>query len=77
MRLAYGSYSLKMETTPYHAKFFTHDLTRRFASDCMEKLATVLADAQLDLNPELLGPSVFRGSRSSVTNAIQDTFFGY
>jgi hypothetical protein len=39
-----------MNLTNYHAKYFAYDLTRRCASDSVEKLAAVLADAQVDLN---------------------------
>ena len=35
-----------MPITPYHAELFAHELTKRFASDSGEKLATVLSDAQ-------------------------------
>src|SRR5207302_8441661 len=37
--------------TAYHAKYFAYELTKRCASDSMEKLAASLADAQVDLNP--------------------------
>jgi len=37
--------------TDYHAKYFAHELTKRCASDSVEKLAAVLSDAQVDLNP--------------------------
>jgi type III restriction enzyme len=40
-----------MNITPFHAKYLGHDLTRRCASDRIEKLASVLSDAQVDLNP--------------------------
>lgn len=40
-----------MDITAFHAKYFAHDLTRRCASDSVEKLASVLSDAQVDLNP--------------------------
>jgi hypothetical protein len=40
-----------MNLTDFHAKYFAHELTKRCASDCVEKLAMVLADAQVDLNP--------------------------
>ncbi len=40
-----------MGITDYHAKYLAHELTRRCASDNVEKLAPVLADAQVDLNP--------------------------
>ena len=32
----------------FHAKFLAHELTKRCASDSIEKLAPVLADAQVD-----------------------------
>jgi hypothetical protein len=37
--------------TDYQAKYLAHDLTLRARSDSVEKLATALADAQVDLNP--------------------------
>ena len=40
-----------MDITACHTKYFAHDLTRRCASDSVEKLAAVLSDAQVDLNP--------------------------
>ena len=40
-----------MNLTPYHAKFFAHELTKRCPSDSIEKLAGALVDAQVDLNP--------------------------
>jgi hypothetical protein len=40
-----------MHLTDYHAKYFAHELTKRCASDSMEKLASTLVDAQVDLNP--------------------------
>ncbi len=36
-------------STDYHAKYCAHDLTRRCASDSVEKLTAVLSDAQVDL----------------------------
>ena len=38
-------------STAYHAKYFAYELTKRCASDSMEKLAASLADAQVDLKP--------------------------
>jgi hypothetical protein len=40
-----------MLVTDYHAKYLAHELTKRCASDSIEKLAAILADAQVDLNP--------------------------
>ena len=48
-----------MQLTNYHAKYFAHDLTRRCASDSVEKLAAVLADAQVDLNPHQIEAALF------------------
>jgi hypothetical protein len=44
-----------MHLTDYHAKYFAFELTKRCPSDSVEKLASVLADAQVDLNPHQVG----------------------
>src|SRR5271168_3077395 len=46
-------------TTAYHAKYFAYELTKRCASDSMEKLAASLADAQVDLNPHQVDAALF------------------
>jgi SNF2 family DNA or RNA helicase len=46
-------------TTDFHAKYFAHELTKRCASDSIEKLAPVLADAQVDLNPHQVEAALF------------------
>ena len=48
-----------MNLTPFHSKYFAHDLTKRSASDSVEKLAGVLADAQVDLNPHQVDAALF------------------
>jgi SNF2-related domain/Helicase conserved C-terminal domain len=48
-----------MSITDFHAKFFAHELLRRHASDSVEKLASVLADAQVDLNPHQVEAALF------------------
>src|SRR5881397_2453955 len=48
-----------MSLTDYHAKYFAYELTKRYASDNVEKLATVLADAQVDLNPHQVEAALF------------------
>ena len=48
-----------MALTPYHAKYFAHELTRRFASDSVEKLAGAVASAQVDLNPHQVDAALF------------------
>jgi hypothetical protein len=46
------------ELTPYHAKYFAHDLTRRVASG-MDRLSMALFDAAVDLNPHQIEAAVF------------------
>lgn len=46
-------------TTPFHAKYLAHELTKRCSSDNVEKLAAVLADAQVDLNPHQVEAALF------------------
>lgn len=48
-----------MSLTDFHAKYFAHELTKRCASDNVEKLAAVLADAQVDLNPHQVEAALF------------------
>jgi superfamily II DNA or RNA helicase len=48
-----------MKLTPYHAKYIAHELTRRCASDSIEKLTAVLSDAQVDLNPHQVEAALF------------------
>ncbi|MGE4102050.1 MAG: SNF2-related protein [Pirellulales bacterium] len=45
--------------TDYHAKLFAHDLTKRCASDNVEKLTAVLSDAQVNLNPHQIEAALF------------------
>jgi len=51
--------------TDFHAKYIAHELTRRCASDNIEKLTAVLSDAQVDLNPHQIEAALFafRGLR--------------
>src|SRR3989440_11211332 len=48
-----------MDLTPYHAKYFAHELTKRCSSDSMEKLAGAVAGAQVDLNPHQVDAALF------------------
>ncbi len=48
-----------MNLTDYHAQYFAYELTRRCASDSVEKLAAALADAQVDLNPHQVEAALF------------------
>lgn len=45
--------------TDFHAKYLAYELTRRHASDSLEKLGAVLADAQVDLNPHQVDAALF------------------
>lgn len=45
--------------TDYHAKYFAHELTRRCASDSVEKLTAVLSDAQVELTPHQIEAALF------------------
>ena len=45
--------------TPYHAKYFSHELTKRNASDSVDKLASALIDAQVELNPHQVDAALF------------------
>ena len=45
--------------TDFHAKYIAHELTRRCASDSVEKLTAVLSDAQVDLNPHQIEAALF------------------
>ena len=45
--------------TAYHAKLLAHELSLRRPSDSVEKLATALADAQVDLNPHQVDAALF------------------
>lgn len=48
-----------MNLTDYHAAYLAQELTKRNASDSVEKLAHVLADAQVDLNPHQVEAALF------------------
>lgn len=59
-----------MEITDYHAKLYAHELTRRCASDEVDKLAPVLADAQVDLNPHEIEAALFAFQNPLAKGAI-------
>lgn len=48
-----------MSLTSYHAKYFAYELTKRSASNSMQKLAATLVDAQVDLNPHQVEAALF------------------
>ncbi|MGH6890303.1 MAG: hypothetical protein ACREHF_14100 [Rhizomicrobium sp.] len=72
-----------MKLTDYHAKFFAHELTKRSASDSVEKLASVLADAQVvvaELSGEAakLGKSLHPRTASNLADLVRimNTYYG-
>src|SRR4030066_2110785 len=48
-----------MQITPYHAKYFAFELTKRSSSNSLQKLASSLLDAQVDLNPHQVEAALF------------------
>lgn len=48
-----------MQITSYHARYYAYELTKRYSSDSVEKLASVLSDAQVDLNPHQVEAALF------------------
>ncbi|MBY8032295.1 DEAD/DEAH box helicase [Vibrio fluvialis] len=45
--------------TPYHAKYFAHELTIRHAENGVDKLSQSLFDASVDLNPHQIHAALF------------------
>lgn len=45
--------------TPYHAKYYAYELTRRCPPDSDDRLASALVDAQVDLNPHQIDAALF------------------
>lgn len=45
--------------TDYHAKYLSYQLTKRNSSSSVEKLATALVDAQVELNPHQVDAALF------------------
>lgn len=48
-----------MSLTPYHARYFAEELTKRSSSDSIDSLTSALADAQVALNPHQIEASLF------------------
>jgi adenine-specific DNA-methyltransferase len=51
--------SLPQTLTPFHAKYFAYELTRRCPPDSDDRLASALVDAQVDLNPHQIDAALF------------------
>jgi hypothetical protein len=61
-----------MPLTPYHARLFANELTKRAPSDSIEKLTAALADAQVDLNPHQIEAAYLLPSSSKQLAALRD-----
>jgi adenine-specific DNA-methyltransferase len=48
-----------LHLTDYQAKYFAHELTRRFPPDSVEKITVAFAGAQVDLNPHQIDAALF------------------
>lgn len=48
-----------MLLTAYHAQYFSYELSKRSASGSVQKLASTLVDAQVDLNPHQVEAALF------------------
>jgi hypothetical protein len=46
-------------TTPYHAKYFAHELTRQRSAGGVDRLSQSLFDAAVDLNPHQIDAALF------------------
>jgi len=56
-----------LDLTEFHAKYFAYELTKRNPSNSIQKLASSLLDAQVDLNPHQLEAALF-AFRSPLSN---------
>lgn len=50
---------MNMNLTSYHAKYFSHELTRQLPSNDVGKFTASLQDAQVDLNPHQVEAALF------------------
>lgn len=48
-----------MQISPYQAKYYAYQLTKRCPSDTPEKLSAILSNAQVDLNPHQIDAALF------------------
>ena len=46
-------------STPFHSKYYAHELTKRCSSDSLEKLSQSLNNATIDLNPHQVDAALF------------------
>jgi adenine-specific DNA-methyltransferase len=63
-----------VQLTDFHDKYFAYELTKRCASDSVEKIAGALVDAQVDLNPHQIGAALFAFTSPVCLAAIHAPF---
>jgi SNF2 family DNA or RNA helicase len=49
----------ELVSTPYHARYFAHELTRQAGSNGVDRLSSSLFDATVDLNPHQIDAALF------------------
>lgn len=59
-----------MKYSPHQLSYFAHQLTRRAASNSMDRMAGALLDAQVDLNPHQIDAALFATSNPLSKGAI-------
>jgi predicted nucleic acid-binding Zn-ribbon protein len=61
-----------LATTDYHSQYLAYELTKRCASDSVEKLAGAVAGAQVDLNPHQVDAGFTRQRQSEIQRTISE-----
>ena len=56
--------------TPYHAKFWAYELTRRCPADSVDRLTTALDDAQVDLKAKRVAEATLRVIESLASDTV-------
>lgn len=59
-----------MTITDHQAKYFAHELTRRYAPESGERLAGAVASAQVDLSPRQFDAALFAFSSPLAKGAL-------
>ena len=60
-----------MTYSPHQLAYFAHQLTRRAASNSMDRMAGALLDAQVDLNPHQIDAALFATSNPLFVRRLQ------
>lgn len=55
--------------SPYHAKYYAHELTRQAAADGVDRLSMALFDASVDLNPHQIEAALY-ALRSPISKGV-------